>query len=102
MKDVTPIIVCLRLGSLIFLSGCSTRVWRGEGPGYRIGAIVFGLICIVMGVLAPRVHRDSGINPPNKRLSGSKSAFLFIDNSPLTELSPTNAKNGVMLLRRMI
>lgn len=52
MKDVTPIVVCLGLGSLIFVSGCSARVWRGDEARYRIYAIIFGLICIVMGVLA--------------------------------------------------
>jgi hypothetical protein len=52
MKDVAAIVVCLTVGSLSFLSGCSSRVWRAEGVGYRVVAIVFGLICIAMGALA--------------------------------------------------
>jgi hypothetical protein len=52
MKHVAAIVVCLTVGSLSFLSGCSTRVWRGDESRYRIFAIIFGLIGIVMGVLA--------------------------------------------------
>lgn len=52
MKDVTPVVLLLSLGSLIFLSGCSARVWRGEGARYRLGAIIVGLIFITMGALA--------------------------------------------------
>jgi hypothetical protein len=52
MKDVTPIVVCLIVGTLSFLSGCSARVWQSEGSGYRICAIIFGLICLAMGVSA--------------------------------------------------
>jgi hypothetical protein len=51
MKDVAAIVVCLTIGPLSFLSGCSTRVWRGDESRYRIVAIIFGLICTVMGVL---------------------------------------------------
>jgi len=52
MKNVAAIVVCLTVGSLSFLSGCSNRVWRGDESRYRIIAIIFGLICIVIGVLA--------------------------------------------------
>lgn len=52
MRDVTPVVLLLTLGSLIFLSGCSSRVWRGDEARYRPVATIVGLILIVMGGLA--------------------------------------------------
>jgi len=51
MKNVPADVTLLTVGVLSFLTGCSARVWRAEGSGYRILAIMFGLICITMGVL---------------------------------------------------
>jgi hypothetical protein len=46
-------LLLLTLGVLSVLTGRSARVWRRDESRYRIGAVIFGLICIVMGILAP-------------------------------------------------
>ena len=51
MNNLTPGLVLLTVGSLSFLAGCSARVWRPDESRYRIGAIIFGVICVTMGVL---------------------------------------------------
>ncbi len=51
MKNVARGLVLLTVGALSFLSGCSARVWRGEEARYRLGAVIFGVICVTMGVL---------------------------------------------------
>jgi hypothetical protein len=52
MKNLTPSLVLLTSGSLTFLSGVSSRVWRGDEPSFRIIALIFGAVCIAMGTLA--------------------------------------------------
>jgi hypothetical protein len=58
MKNLTPGLLLLTLGSLTFLSGMSGRVWRGDESRYRIGALIFGVICIATGALALLGYMD--------------------------------------------
>ncbi len=51
MRDITPEVLLITLGSLTFLSGLSKRVWRGDEARYRIMAVIIGLIFFTMGTL---------------------------------------------------
>ena len=51
MRDITPEVLLLSVGSLTFLSGLSARVWRGSEARYRVLAVIVGLIFITMGAL---------------------------------------------------
>jgi hypothetical protein len=42
----------LLLGFLAFLAGLSANMWRREEARYRIGAIIAGLVFIILGILA--------------------------------------------------
>lgn len=50
MKNVVSGLLLLALGALSSLTGVSARVWRRGESRYRLGAILFGVICIAMGV----------------------------------------------------
>ena len=51
MRDITPEVVLITLGSLTFLSGVSARIWVGSEARYRVIAVVVGLIFLTMGAL---------------------------------------------------
>jgi hypothetical protein len=51
MENVGSGLFFLTLGLLSFLTGCSARVWKRDEARYRPMAIIFGLICITMGIL---------------------------------------------------
>jgi threonine/homoserine/homoserine lactone efflux protein len=51
MDNVVSGLIFLLLGFLAFLSGLSANMWRREESRYRIGALIAGLLFMIIGIL---------------------------------------------------
>ena len=51
MKAPGAVILLLVLGSLIFATGLSARVWRREESHYRVLSVLVGLLLMIMATL---------------------------------------------------
>lgn len=112
MKDATPIRLLLSLGALIFLTGCSARVWKGDETRFRIGCHHFRIDLHYYGRLGVvRVYRDPGMNLHDWMDHVNGTVHTYRPHEPahcsaatvpqLRGLNGTSTNSGFQLLERV-